>query len=80
LADEGFTQAIESSNICVIQAHIPFQSGTGQSVLEVMNQQLMIIRFSGHLSGIHYQMALRTRVSSILFKPGDFELGRNSDI
>ncbi|KAI5435529.1 hypothetical protein KIW84_022082 [Lathyrus oleraceus] len=57
LLDEGFTKIIEGTDVCTIQTHIPSQCSTGQTVLEIMNQQLIIIRLSRHFPGIHNQVS-----------------------
>lgn len=80
LVHKSFTQIVESSDICTVQAHVPLQSGTSQTVLEVMDQDFMIIGMCRHLPRIHYQMHFRASIPLIFFKIWDFELVRYLDI
>src|SRR3954466_2904913 len=59
-----------------IKAHIPLRSSSSQTVLEIVNQQTLIISVSGHLSHVHHQMCLRTRISLVFLKFRQFELSR----
>src|SRR3954462_2891176 len=76
LSDKGLTAAIESSNISAIPACVPLQCGTSQTVLKVMDKQLMIICIGRHLSGIHHKMTLGTRTTFVLLKVRDFKFSR----
>ena len=77
MLDEGFAKIIEGTDVCTVQTHIPSQCSTGQTVLEIMNEQLIIIRLSRHFPGIHNQVTERAGVPIILLKVRNFEFDWN---
>ena len=74
LADVGLAQIIESSDISTVQTHVPLQGGTSQTILEVVDKELMIIGLCRHLPCIHCQMTPGASVPFVFFKIWDFKL------
>jgi len=80
LLHKGLMQVIESSDFCTVQVHVPLQCGTGQTVLKVMDEDLMIMSKGGHFPHIHRQMVFRAGSPSVFLKVWELELVGYLDI
>ena len=78
--NESLTQILESFDINLVQTHVPHQCGTRQTILETMDEKLIITYLSRHLSHVHRQMSLTASVPFVFFKFENLELGRYHNI